>query len=294
MKNRFFVCVIILATTLLSFAHPTKNLDGYEGYHQFAEGAECRLLADNVNIRESASKTATVLVNIPIGTEVTIVENTNEEMTMNGFTCTWYKVTFKHEGTKKEGYVWGGLIADGWGVSEKDPDVLFLYGVASCKKEKEPSYREYVLKLQMRACKNNKEVSKIEFEAAGDLKIWHAISTTTGRGIAGINTIIQFEESQQMCAGINGYTIIFWDTQKLIYATMLRPGGDAPMFATDDLIFPEDEGGVKGKIIRDEQVGEYQDTENGEGKEVIESHLRVEYTWTGTTLKKGKVLINKK
>ncbi len=285
MKNLLFLFLMLLAHSLIA----QTRQEGNQSYHQFEKDAVCYLIADKVNVRSEPSTKGAVLVNIPIGTELTILEQSSEKMRIKGFKTNWYKVQFQQNGNTQTGYIWGGLIAEGWVTSATDKKVRIMYGIASYKAEEKEYYTNYDISLQVRACKNNKELSKIEIKGDGGLSIYHWIENFGNKGLSSIDDIIEIGVSQQMCAGINAYNVIFWDGKDLKFAEQLRPGGDAPMFASDELIFPNDKGGVKGKIIRDQQVGELTD----EGKEIIESHSRIAYEWTGNKLKQTKVLIDK-
>lgn len=260
-------------------------------YHQFEAGDECYLIADNVNVRATASTKGDIVANIPIGTKVEIVKQSAEKIRLKGFKTNWYKVKFTAEGKEQTGYVWGGLIAEGSVTCRADGEVLFLYGIESVKTQNRGEYAYNDIELQLRACKNNKELSKVTFEGAGELSISHSIENFGSRGVDGVLDVIEIGESQEMCAGINLYNIVFWDGKALIYVTGLRPGGDAPYYASDELIYPGDKKGTRGFIIRDQAEG-YWDEESK--KDVIESHKRVEYFWTGKILKRNKVLIDKK
>lgn len=280
MKNIFLAILFVTGVSATITAHP-KNQTDENYYHEFEEGATSRLLADNVNVRETASKTGTVLVNIPIGTDVTILKKAKEKMTADGFTSNWYKIQFKHNNKDQSGYVWGGLIADDWQPAEDDFGLFYLYGVSSYDNSKASS-GENGLKLQVRACKNRKEVSRIVFDAAGGLDVWHSMSVTGGRGISTIKNLISFEENEHMSGGVAAKSVIVWDGQKLIYATKLTQLSDGPIYASDDLIFPEDEEGKNGVIIREKIVEEIDE----DGESTINSHVKTEYIWTGTGLKK--------
>lgn len=284
--------LLLVSLTNLAFAQDEyiNYAQGNESYHQFKVGAASYLLADNVNVREKPSSKGAVVTNLPIGTAIEIVEIADKKLRLNGFETNWYKISFDSKDAVKTGYVWGGLIAEG-AIKSADSKVLFLYGVASLKKEGKEEYAADRGTIQVRACKDNQELSKIELESAADyLNIYHWLGNYGNRGLTGIKDVLEFGESAQSCGGINAYNIIFWDGKKLLPVTTLFPGGDAPYYSSDDLIFPSDEGGEKGKIIKDEKQGWYNDeTET----DVIERHKRAEYVWTGTALKQTKVLINK-
>lgn len=260
-----------------------------DAYHQFEDNATCYLIADNVNVRESASSKGKVVANIPIGTEVKILKKADEVLKLNGFETNWYKVEFKAQDKIQSGYVWGGLIADGWVESTSDKSIKFMYAIASCKIEEKEYYTDYNIKIQLRACKNNKEIAKLEFDTRGDLNIWHQLENLGNKGLSNVKDVLFYSVSQQMCAGVNAYATVFWDGTKLIFVAEQTPGADAPVFSSDDFIYPSDEGGKKDRIFREEKSGE--STDDGD---VLDIHKKVEYQWTGTELKKIKVLIDKK
>jgi uncharacterized protein YgiM (DUF1202 family) len=264
--------------------------EGNEKYHQFKVGTSSYLLADNVNVRATPSSKGSIVINLPIGTAVKIVEKSDKQLRINGFKTNWYKVSFKAENKAITAYVWGGLIAEG-SVMSANSKVRFLYGIASFKTGYEAEMGAEQAMIQVRACKNKQQLSKIELRNAGNyLNIYHWLGNYGNKGLENVEDILEFGESKRMCAGLNAYNMIFWTGKKLVYATALYPGVDAPYYASDNLIFPSDKGGEKGKIIKEQIEGWYDDEKE---VDVIERHKRVEYIWTGEKLKQTKVLIDK-
>lgn len=290
---RTLLLFVLLSLANAGFAQDdaVNYVEGNNKYHTFEVGDKRYLLADNVNVRATASSKAAIVTNLPIGTAIEITEVSDEKLRLSGFKINWYKVSFKSKDRATEGYVWGGLISEGTIACANDPSVQFLYGVASLRKNKEGDYPTQKLTLQLRACKNNKELSKIKIENETEIEMFHYIKNYGNKGLDKIKDIIELGESQSVCAGYNGYNMVFWDGQKLTYVTTLTPGGDGGYYSSDDLIFPSDKGGERGKIINDQKVG----YDVGEAEEsILESHKRVEYVWTGEKLKQTKILVDKK
>lgn len=261
-------------------------------FHKFQKGDACYLLADNVNVRAEASSSAKVVDNLPIGTAIKIVAKDRQTLKLNGIRRSWYEISYLVKGSKKTGFVWGGLIATGSAKDDKS-GVLFLYGLASLKKGSNEYNGEK--EVQIRACKDNKELSKITFEATNYSEISNSLSCGGNRGVSNIDNILEYDESQEMCGGANIYVVIFFSNNKLSLVSTLYPGADAPYYFSDHLIFPEDENGVKGRIIHEVQEGYWEENDSEEGgKDVIEKHRKVECIWTGKGLKEIKVLIDKK
>jgi uncharacterized protein YgiM (DUF1202 family) len=290
---RTLLLLLLVSLANIGFAQDeyVNYIQGNQKYHQFEVGEERYLLADNVNVRAEASSKSPVVTNLPIGTVVKIIEVSDEKLRLNGFKTNWYKISFAANNKVTKGYVWGGLIAEGAIICSSDSKVLFLYGIASVKKETKEEYTTEKGVIQLRACKNKEELSKIELKTAGNyLNIFHWLGNYGNKGLTNVEDIIEFAESEQMCGGINAYNIIFWDGKKLKHAITRYPAGDAPYYASDDLIFPSEKGGVKGKIIGDKEEGWYDEEKQAE---VVRSHKQVEYIWTGDLLKQTKVLIDK-
>ncbi len=284
MGKQFFLLVLV---TLVSH---TISAQGHNQYHYFAENDTCYLLADNVNVRNLASSKGDIIANIPIGTQVVILEQSTEKLTLHGLELPWYQVKFD----TLVGYIWGGLIADGWIQSPNDKDLIFMYGVSSCRsKNLEWDTKAKQVKLQIRACKNNKELSKLELNAVGSLEnMFRTINISGNKGLSSLKNIVNISLSQEMCGGINEEYVIFWQKEKLYYAFALSPWADVPIVIEDRLIFPTDKGGKKNIIIQEKKRLEYID--DSLEKAVIDYHKKIEYKWTGTKLKLGKVLVDKK
>lgn len=290
---RTLLLLLLVSLTNIGFAQDEyiNYAQGNESYHQFKVGATSYLLADNVNVREKPSSKGAIIANLPIGTAVKIIKVSNKKLRLNGFKTNWYKVSFEAENNVSSGYVWGGLIAEGT-VRGVDSKVLFLYGIASVKKEDKGDYTSEEGIIQVRACKNHQELSKIKLKSASNyLNIHHWLGNYGNKGLNNVVDILEFGESAESCGGVNACNVIFWDGKNLMLAKTLYPGSDAPAYASDRLIFPSDKGGEKGKIIGDQEEGWYsQDQE----KDIVEYRKQVEYIWTGTTLQQTKVLLDKK
>ncbi len=291
-KMKTLLLLLLVSLANIGFAQDedtrVNSTRGNHKYHQFKVGATSYLLADNVNVRATPSSKGAVVTNLPIGTALKITEVSDKKLRLNGFETNWYKISFKAKDDVTTGYVWGGLIAEGAIKSANSSRLLFLYGVASLKEEGN-SDRGLI---QVRACKNKRELSRVDLKTAGDyLHISHSLANYGNRGLTGIEDIIEFEEIEEMCGGVNACSIIFWDGKDLVYVKTKRPFGDAPFYASDNLIFPDDKGGAKGKIIHEEQEGWYDEDKEAD---VLTSHKKVEYAWTGKALKQTKVLLDKK
>jgi hypothetical protein len=270
---------------LLLLLLPTALL-GQENnrYTTFEVGSTQYLLAHDVNVRKTPASNGVVATKLPIATAVKILA-ADGSLAMNGFDAPWYKVEYKNaQGKAEQGYVWGGLIATGSEKSKTDPEVRFLYGLAKIQEEDEGAT---TTGLQVRAAKNNQELAKLEFFGFGSVTTDSKLETLAPQGLAGLKDILFVDFSDQFCGGAFGKVYVFFDGTKLSFAMSIRDFIDAPMIYTESLLFPSDEGGIKGKVRfvaeSNAKVAESEDPDVDLNQmDVVEEHV---YIWNGKELK---------
>ena len=280
MKHLFFLLLFLPATLFGQEAIPNR-------YTTFEDGSTQYLLGNDVNVRKTPAATGTVITKLPIATEIKVLSSEGS-FAMNGFEAPWCKIEFKNaQGKAEQGYVFSGLIATSSAKSKTDPDLRFLYGLSKIQEEDEGAT---TTGLQMRAAKGNKEIAKLEFFGYGSVGTHTFLETAPPQGLTGLKDILFVDFSDQYCGGAFGKVYVFFDGAKLHYAMGIRDFIDAPMVYTENLLFPSDEGGIKGKVrFVAESNAKYAESEDPNvdlnQMDVTEEHV---YTWTGTTLKLEK------
>lgn len=272
---------------LASFSLSAQAQDGGT-YAEFDDKSTAVLASDRVNIRESASTKAAVLATPPIGTTVTIEGSSETLLKQNGLEAPWYRVRFNQNGTNKTGYVWGGLISENVEYQTKT-DVQFVYSVESVKYETVKydggEYETHSLRLQVRACKDGKELHKLSFDAVGGLMYTHQLFVDDAKGIPLVKNVLQFDFPGESCGSESGTVYVFWDGKQLLLAKQTSSFADYPVFAHEELLFPTDEGGKAGKLLLKTESGEYE--EDKEEPTYNERSTKI-FTWTGSELKLEK------
>lgn len=281
-KTKFMkpiICIVLLFLWGNGMAQegskPLRILKGNHLHHDFEEGTVTQLIADRVNIRQGPSTKAVVAVNLPIGTPITIVEQTTEQLLLNGFKAPWYKVSFPAIHGVSDGYVWGGLIALGQLPCATDPEVVFLYGVKEVIQEAGRSK----LIIQVRACKDYKELSATQVTSIGT---WedapHQWISYDNRGMLGVSAVLEYVESSEQDAFVNETTTFFWYEQQLQKVITLRNVSDSRAFDLEKMTYPNEPGGLSGaRLVREDKEGRFDEM----GKEIIEKHTQIIYVWTG-------------
>lgn len=281
MKNNLFS---FLLAALCSYAATAQDNDYYSSFSQFEN--ECTdktalpLLADKVNIRQTASSKGEIVATLPIGTMVTLKSKSDKNHSMNGHTAPWYEVSFSKDGKQLSGYVWGGLISEGFNSEiNQSGDVKFVYGIEKVGKSKEGMWD---VSIQLRAYKDGKELDKITFDSPSYLTSFNQLTVFNDKGIKGIKNVLQCSFSGEACGVPSGDVYVFWNGTELQYVTTTNSFSDAPVFADETLIFPTDIDGKAGKIILKSESGEYVE---GKDEPEYDSRETKIFTWTGTALK---------
>jgi hypothetical protein len=271
MNNQFryilFFFPLLAATH--AFAQDGQFLDKKAGRHYF-------ISADKVNVRKSPSVSSEKLVQLPIGTTVYALQNSEQKYSVNGFEDTWYRVKLTYRDTLYNGYVWGGFLSADTAESLIAGDMYYMLTPSGMQKE--DGWDQ--LYVHLRLLRGQQELARIEFKAVGSVSTWHAIHPLGNRGVNGIKEVIRVEFSDGYCGGAAGEVIFFWDGNKLHFVKELMNGFDAPAFYHEDLIFPADSGGKAGTILFTARGGEY----NDEGIEILDINEKQKFVWNGKSL----------
>lgn len=277
MKNLTLIFLLLIGLTGWS----QIDID-QRNYGKFTVGESRYLLFDKVNLRNQPYIESEIVKNLPIGSVMKIIAKSDSSLTLNGYMHNWYQVSQVDDNNSEtgvKGYLWGGFFAENIYKTANDPEVRFLYGFAKMEKT---DWGEVPV-LQIRAIMGNIEIAQVSFKAIGSLSTYRNCELLGNKGIRNVNEIIHFNFSDDFCGGAFGDVYIFWDKAILHHARTLHSGADAPVFSDESFVFPEDEGGKKGRIIFNESAGE-----DGDEGTVYDYQRKTELIWTGCELKEVK------
>jgi hypothetical protein len=236
-----------------------------------------RLLADKVRVRTSADTHAKVLAELPIGTEITPVTQSNARTKIDGVDAPWYEVDFLLKGSKMRGFIWGNLIAKGFAISSDG--TLFLYGVGHGRSSGDSeSYGS-----QIRVARNNREIARLFIDEGIGFASRVKVDVTTGRGFSKVKNIFSVRFQQEYCGGKGNLIHFFWTGAKLIAAHSSSEGSDAPVYAIEKQIFPDEKGGKKDALFIERENGDH---DNPSAKQIEKFWL----VWNGRSLVREKAL----
>ena len=214
----------------------------------FEKGAVAYTLATDVNLRETATTDGKIVTTIPIGTAVKIEEQLEKTYKKNGFTAPWHKVSFTENGTKKTGFVWGGMLTQAIVRTKQTDGTVFLLGMTNLNADKMRGT------LQIRAARNGKELTKMEFASHATFEergmYIQCVSLGTAGFTTGVADAILFETGYQACSYTQSERLIIWDGTQLHDGYEATTTADAGVFAeSNTMIFPNEKDGKPQAIV---------------------------------------------
>ncbi len=232
------ILIILLFVTSFMFGQDIKY---HNPYSDFNNGEYYYLFGDNVKFRNLPDLKSEVLELLKIGTEVKILKKSGETIKYNGIESPFYKVKYKNQ----VGYILGGLIS----LEKKEvgsSKFFFVY-----KKDRE----QY--SLITRHLNQQLQIKETIVElTTNDL----SIELHNNKGIDGVSHILFINYLAEAC-GIDGGGIYFFqvkdELKKVFEISQISDAG--VYWLSEDLIFPEDKNGIKGKIVYQKEVGSYKD-----------------------------------
>jgi thioredoxin-related protein len=250
--RKLFKVAIILVFIFKSALLIAQNDGGIFNYGEFVENSDVYLFADNVNIREKPSTAAKVIANLPVATQVKIISKTKEKFIVNGYNTCWYEINFKKDGKIKTGFIWGGFLSVvTFQVKGKTgEDVMFVYGITDFTDEKG-------FNSALKAVVKGKIVKSIGFPPMDTFsekgEYYYNISGKVAgdKGLKNIEKMIFLSFLYPACGYVNGDIVIFWTGSDLIFGVEAPHVSEAGVFHFEtELIFPDDEGGMDGYVIK--------------------------------------------
>lgn len=248
------------------------------------EMGEAFTLVSEANVREKPNTQSPVLTQLAIGTPIKIEKVTTDSFTVNGFRAPWCQIAY--ENGKKKGYLWGGFIATVVLPMRETGDdtegVVFLGGVGAWDAKKSR------MTMQLRAAKNGKELSKIEFITPGDLSYNCTLKKEFEGGLKKVSKVLTFTTGYEACGYPWGDNLIFFTKdKKLVRPLATESVSDGGVFyASESYILPSDKGGISNHIIVTEDNADM--IEKGGDLETVNQKYKITvHKWDGVKLVKA-------
>ncbi|WP_299781524.1 SH3 domain-containing protein [uncultured Formosa sp.] len=227
----------------ITYLSHSQDIDYNNTYSDFEKGKDYYLFGNDVAFRTQPDTKSKAIDLLKIGSEIQIIEKSEKTVVYNGLPSNYYKVKYKGQ----LGYVLGALISLGKKEMGKSK-YFYTYG------KKDDSYYIIIRHLN--------EQLQIE-EVVTDLRSNDfSLEVYGNKGIEGIDNIIFVNYLAEAC-GVEGGGVYFFEvngTMKKVF-TISQISDAGVYWFFEELIFPNDENGVKGKIVYKKESGTYQDEE---------------------------------
>lgn len=253
MKTRLLLSIIFVLGLYTVHAQSSEEHPLY-WENDFPGGSVQYLYGDRVVLRKAPSSSAEALDTLMIGSEITILEKSDEVIEVNGLECNWYKV----RAGKKKGFIAGGLIA----LDHREMDGVRYMVIRA-------GGGEYDLKARCRVLRG--DGSYYGHETQLNTGTFY-VELTNGRGLEGVEHILCINLVAEAC-GVDGGEVYLFDD-----GTTLRDGfsvsnvveGGVFWFG-ENLFFPDDEDNYvsENTVLYQREYGEYLDEELDMSRSVI-------------------------
>lgn len=271
-------------------------IPGFSGYGQHKENTEyniwnvkpgdtSRIYGRTANIRVEPAVTAAIQDSLPCGTKVIILSEDTIPENVKGIYAPWLKVKYSVGNASREGYLWLGMCAL---KSFEKGSTTFLYGIEKLTAARNNLNEDFVPAIwfiRVKAIDNRgnildeKEVKMDGVETSvSDGKL------LGNMGLDNTEDVVRINFGGEACGIPTNYYYFGWTGSKFLSLPGKMEVGDAGVFYhTETFLFPKEQGGQPGKIIKLTEEGESDGEKvDKHGEPVFKiKKSRVVYVWNG-------------
>jgi len=261
-----------------AFIHHTP-LDQY----LFPEEAPAAyLLRGPVPLHTAPDMYGPVLATLQTGERIMVLEVHADTLALNGIRSHWYRI----KAGDREGWTWGGHIAQDTFGSHTDPAVKFIAGVDHVTQSDTGSID---FSYRIVAIGKGRELDHIVVRSFA----WN-FGQVVNHGNLGLKNVDDVITLEVPCTGgcgcTTGAVVVFWSGGKFHHVADLMGSPDGAYSYSTSFIYPSDMEGVAGMVIR--ETSTYDDTtpqevEDGEPGTLTRIVMREALRWNGSALVPG-------
>ncbi len=252
------ILILVLAIPFYLQAQENKYIDINT---KFVPNEVVYTFGDNVKLRSEPNTNSEIYLEIPIAEKLTILEKTEDKLLYNGIDWNWYKVKYKD----RTGYVLGGLLSQD--SKQVDDDIYLI----SLKKVKDKLY--ILIRLSN---------DKTYLEHTNSFYRTFSIKVFKNRGVPNIKNMIYIDYLAESCGENGGGYYLFNDGVSLKKVIELNQVGDGGYWFYEEIFFPNDKKGIKGKIYFEREKGA---PINDDDSQTISTKFTRELKWEGKEFK---------
>ncbi len=242
----FFLCALGLKATVVHLPRDTSWVyPGEPVPERINPGFVTAIFGSDVNVRANPSPSATVLQTLPIGQPVRVVAVDTARLTLNGRTACWHLVDWTNTAKElKQGWVWGGYLSLGVGMSGND---IFLLGCTQAKKLKnDPRIINYTHEIKV--VRDSRLLAKVNLPEVmqHEAQIF-SFAIDSSRGVTKVKNVVRFHWASATCGGIQQDFYALWTLDEAL--ELLPPltiMGEAGAYSDLEIyIFPDERNAVE-------------------------------------------------
>ncbi|WP_299487772.1 SH3 domain-containing protein [uncultured Allomuricauda sp.] len=236
MKVNYVISALTTLLTIFFCPAQDEDLTNWDG-SVFEPGEQVYVFGNNVKLRSAPKMESEVLEFLKIGEWVQIIEKTEFSWPYNGYDSPFYKVKYDDV----TGYILGGLLS----IEKKNLNAMDYFFTFS-----KEGNRDF---LNIRNVVGGKYVEQ-------KIPLSHTnvtLHTIGNRGIPNLDGILYVDYIAESCAVEAGGIYLFAHSNGLTKVAELSELSDAGAFyRLERFIFPDDHGGIPGKIFFKKEQGE--------------------------------------
>src|SRR5690606_38788970 len=260
MKINFAILISFVLLNSISAQSDTRYLSSY---FKFNPGSTEQIFANDVKFRKEPDTNSDVIDLLKIGTEIKIIEQSEQTQKFDGVESNWYKIEFNG----KTGYVLGALISMRNLTTADNKNLYFQ--IKSDENDR--------IAIKIRHLLNETEYKEHIFNLIG---YEFSVDLLANNGFQNVKNIIAINYLAEACGVEGGVSYIFWDGNDLKHIADLSSISEAGMFYYQEkFVFPNQPEGVNDKLVYEVERGTIEDEETNWVKTYKEKQ---EYGCTGT------------
>ncbi|WP_190809810.1 SH3 domain-containing protein [Flagellimonas sp. S3867] len=233
------VTLISALTTLLTIffcSAQDENNNSWNG-SVFEPGEQVYVFGNNVKLRSAPKMESEVLEFLKIGEWVQIIEKTEFSWPYNGYDSPFYKVKYDDA----TGYILGGLLS----IEKKNLNAMDYFFAFSKEGNRDFLNIRNVVRGEYLEQKIPLSHTNIAIHVIGD------------RGLPNLDGILYVDYIAEACGVETGGIYFFAHASGLTKVAELSEISDAGVsYRSEQFIFPDDQGGIPGKIFFKKEQGE--------------------------------------
>ncbi|MCS4164386.1 hypothetical protein M2419_001458 [Sphingobacterium sp. BIGb0116] len=276
--------IILVIGPFCSKAQENLKFDDNFNLWNIQKGQSATVFATKAYVRAQPSLKAAIVDSLSVGNVVTITSAPFKGNTLKNFYAPWYEISYSDGSSKKNGFIWLGLLA--LGKQTASDGSQYIYGFERFTKsinEQEQDHFSTVVKL---LDTNGNFLAEHTFPFAYSEQTFSQSKLLPAMGLQNVKQIIRIEFLGEACGIPSEYNYVAWTGQRLVDLPSRYSVSDAGVFYYDEkILFPSEHGKNNQLIYKYIEEGEAidDDAENPNFKITKKSE---EFLWNGNSFEK--------